>query len=1134
MTHAVRIVLLLTMGSLAMCLPASAAEEPPAQTPDQAFEALKTWEDGQSRVPLNVLEWHVGRAGADPAARAKAADRLAAILADPKATAAARKVVCHLLPMVASDAEVPMFAKLLDDAQAADLARGVLETIPGEAAAEALRAALARQKGDVLAGVINSLGNRRDAKSVAAVAKLIQDSDAKVAAAAVRALGSIGTAEAARALKEANFDRATLPAAWNALLRCADGLVASGDVLGASAIYIELWSKADQGSVRAVALAGLARIQSPVALQMVMKAIRSDDPFLRGTAANVARKMTLPGVSAALAAVMDTAAPSAQVVILEVLAARGDRAVGPAVAQLMDAKDEAVRLAAVAAMGSLGDAACVERLVRLAAEQGPAQAIARAALARLAAPEVDARLIALAAKAEPAVRVEAIRAIGQRRSPGSGKVLCEAAGDADESIRAAAANALAVAGASDSYPRLIEMLVGAASPGDGETLEKAIIAVGGRMAAPAQRAGPVVAALKSAAAKAKPALLRVLAAAGGADTIEAVRANLKDSDVVVREAAVRALAAWPDDAASGDLLALARDSDNATHRALALRGCLRLAGAEKDEGQRVKLLEQIRPVAKTPDAKRMLLAGLSGAPSGAALEMALSYLGDPEVRAEASAAVLAIGRAMARKQRAAVQSALARFKASTKDKAAIQQADSLVAEILKMPSAQPEPKALQYDKARSEIYKKELARRAPAGYRLAVYLDCGPDTADGAKDGPSLECVSGSAWAWPGSEADAPARLGSVAFDGAKVAFRATGLNPRKTYAVGFSWWDYDHGTRCQSVWLATGRGAKATQVLDKTKLPSGVAKEPPQERLVAVPRDLYADGSLRVEFRREADVNAVVSEIWLWESEADGAAAPIAPAAAKPVAAAAEAVPQEAPRGMPDFKFRLGKAEPGRTTRILIVTGQEHGAHNWQQTAPLLAEQLSKDPRLLVDVSENAAILGSSQIADYAAIVLNFMNPAPFDLGAKGRENLRQYVEGGKGLMLVHFACGAFQEWPEFRDLVARVWDPKLRGHDPRGPFRVEITDVKHPITEGLKVLDADDELYTCLAGDKPIEVLAKAASKVDQKDYPMAFVAAAGKGRVYQCLLGHDVKAMQMPGVGELYRRGCAWAAGLPPVAK
>ena len=89
-------------------------------------------------------------------------------------------------------------------------------------------------------------------------------------------------------------------------------------------------------------------------------------------------------------------------------------------------------------------------------------------------------------------------------------------------------------------------------------------------------------------------------------------------------------------------------------------------------------------------------------------------------------------------------------------------------------------------------------------------------------------------------------------------------------------------------------------------------------------------------------------------------------------------------------------------------------------------------------------------------------------------------------------------------------------------------ISAPQHPIVAGLKPFQADDELYTCLTGDRPIEVLAEARSKVDGKIYPMAFAYASGKGRVFQCLLGHDVKAMQMPGVGELYRRGCALGGG------
>ena len=42
-----------------------------------------------------------------------------------------------------------------------------------------------------------------------------------------------------------------------------------------------------------------------------------------------------------------------------------------------------------------------------------------------------------------------------------------------------------------------------------------------------------------------------------------------------------------------------------------------------------------------------------------------------------------------------------------------------------------------------------------------------------------------------------------------------------------------------------------------------------------------------------------------------------------------------------------------------------------------------------------------------------------------------------------------------------------------------------------------------------------------------------AVRPGGVFHCVLGHDVKALSVPGVAELFRRGTAWAAGQPPVA-
>jgi len=233
-------------------------------------------------------------------------------------------------------------------------------------------------------------------------------------------------------------------------------------------------------------------------------------------------------------------------------------------------------------------------------------------------------------------------------------------------------------------------------------------------------------------------------------------------------------------------------------------------------------------------------------------------------------------------------------------------------------------------------------------------------------------------------------------------------------------------------------------------------------------------------------------------------------------------------------ISYSAEPASAGPSIKVLLVTGAEY--HNWRETAPALAAQLRKDPRIEVRVVEDAHFLDSAAIHHYDVILLNYMNwqvPAP---GEAARENLRKAVAGGKGLVLVHFACGAWRDhadvnklaWPEFKNLAGRVWDPKLRGHDPHGKFHVEIAMPEHPIMKGLQPFETVDELYTCLTGDRPIEVLATAKSKVDGRVYPMAFCFHYDKGRVFHCVLGHDARALQVEPVGELFRRGAVWAAG------
>lgn len=218
---------------------------------------------------------------------------------------------------------------------------------------------------------------------------------------------------------------------------------------------------------------------------------------------------------------------------------------------------------------------------------------------------------------------------------------------------------------------------------------------------------------------------------------------------------------------------------------------------------------------------------------------------------------------------------------------------------------------------------------------------------------------------------------------------------------------------------------------------------------------------------------------------------------------------------------------QPPKPIRVLIVTGMDIDAHHWKETTLAAMKELSKDPRIRVDTLTDIYQLGSVQLNRYDVLYLNFNNWGKPDPDAKAENNLKQFVANGGGLVIVHFASGSFESWPEYIKLAGKVWDRK-NTHDPRGTFRVEIVDSLHPITKGLASYDTDDELYICLTGNEPVHLLARAKSVITGTYHPMAFTLTYKKGRIFHTALGHDARAIHVPGTAELIRRGVVWAAG------
>ena len=105
-----------------------------------------------------------------------------------------------------------------------------------------------------------------------------------------------------------------------------------------------------------------------------------------------------------------------------------------------------------------------------------------------------------------------------------------------------------------------------------------------------------------------------------------------------------------------------------------------------------------------------------------------------------------------------------------------------------------------------------------------------------------------------------------------------------------------------------------------------------------------------------------------------------------------------------------------------------------------------------------------------------------------------------------------------------------KGTGHGPYHTFEVKIADTAHPITAGMKGFTTSDELWHRMQKHPDQHPLCTAFSAKEKRgsgqDEPVTMVTKLGKGRGFNLVLGHDVKAMQNLGWQALMRRGVEWA--------
>ena len=179
------------------------------------------------------------------------------------------------------------------------------------------------------------------------------------------------------------------------------------------------------------------------------------------------------------------------------------------------------------------------------------------------------------------------------------------------------------------------------------------------------------------------ALLPSLARLGGAKPLAAVGDAMKSDDQTVRDAGYRALANWPDASVADELLDIAKNGDAQAYRVWSLRAYARVVSMPSDRPARqtFEMLAGAMQLAERTEDKRLIVSRLEAVRVPEALELLVSYLDDPELRAAATAAVFTLAKGLSQSHPEQATAALEKILPLTTDAAILQQIPKVLRDI---------------------------------------------------------------------------------------------------------------------------------------------------------------------------------------------------------------------------------------------------------------------------------------------------------------------------------------------------------------------------------------------------------------------------------------------------------------------
>lgn len=158
---------------------------------------------------------------------------------------------------------------------------------------------------------------------------------------------------------------------------------------------------------------------------------------------------------------------------------------------------------------------------------------------------------------------------------------------------------------------------------------------------------------------------------------------------------------------------------------------------------------------------------------------------------------------------------------------------------------------------------------------------------------------------------------------------------------------------------------------------------------------------------------------------------------------------------------------------------------------------------------------------------------------GENERGHLREFLDAGKGMVVLHHAVIDNQHWPWwYEEVIGGRYLLAAEGNQRASTYRHDVPMTVrarggHPVTEGLAEFSIVDEVYNFMWRSPRSRVLLEADKPEGEK--AVAWIGPWEKSRVVVVQLGHGKEAHENANYRRLVHNAIAWAAGrTPPSAR